>query len=226
MRHSLLLSVPQPHVTVAAAPRRRPRWLWAMTLAVLADCGGTKTPSPGDLRHALQLYYDAHPVCLPVAFKLPADARASDTIVRAPLDSLVAAGLVRVETKRRQETGTFSGTAHSLDMRHYELTDAGRRVVRPGWDRFLGGSVLCFAKTEVVAIQSVRPPADQAGDARQMRVTYRYRLSGLAPWTGLPVVRTAIPGIARMLASGSGTATDTLAFSDHGWARVEPQPSP
>jgi len=224
MRYSFLLSVPLPRATVA--PRLRALWLWAMMLAVLADCGGPKAPSPEDLRRALQLYFDAHPTCFPVAFKFPADARASDAVIRAPLDALVAAGLARVRIVQGREIGAFSGAARSLDMRHYDLTDAGRAVVRPGRDRFLGGSDLCFAKTEVVAIQSVSPPADRAVAARQMRVTYSYRLSGLAPWTGLPVVRTAIPGIARLLASDSGTATDTLALGDKGWIRVEPQPSP
>jgi len=98
--------------------------------------------------------------------------------------------------------------------------------VRPGRDRFLGGSELCFAKTDVVTVLSVSPPADQAVAARQARVTYRYRLSGIAPWTDLPVVRTAIPGIARMLASGSGTTTDTVVLGAHGWARAEALPTP
>lgn len=226
MRYSLLLSVPQPRVTTEAAPRRRALWLWAMLLAVLADCGGPQAPSPEDVRRALQVYFDAHPVCLPVAFKFPADARAGDASVRAPLDALAAAGLARVQKAQRQEIGAFSGSARSLDMLHYELTDGGRAVVRPGRDRFLGGSDLCFAKREVIAVEAIAPPPDLALSTRQARVTYRYRLAGVAPWTEKADVRAAIPGIARMLVSSSGTAADTLALGDHGWARVETQPAP
>jgi hypothetical protein len=196
-----------------------------MMLAVIAGCG-SKTPTPEDFRRALQLYFDAHPVCLPVALKFPADVHASDTAVRAPLDALVAAGLARTQTAQRREIGAFSGSVRNVNMLHYDLTDSGRTVVRPGRDRFLGGSDLCFAKREVVAIQSVAPPADQALSARQAHVTYRYALADVATWTDRADVRVAIPGIARMLSSGSGTATDTLAFGDHGWVRVETQPAP
>jgi hypothetical protein len=174
----------------------------------------------------LQVYFDAHPVCLPVAFKFPAYVRASDASIRAPFDALAAAGLARVQKARRQETGTFSGSARRVDILHYELTDAGRAMVRPGRDSFLGGSDLCFAKREVTAVDAIDPPADQALSARHARVTYRYGLSGIAPWTDRVDVRAAIPGIARMLVSNSGTATDTLTLGDRGWVRVETQPTP
>jgi hypothetical protein len=194
-------------------------------LVILAACS-PKGPTPEDFRHALQAYFDIYPICLPVAFKLPADMRAADTAFRAPLDALVAAGLAHVQATQHQEIGTFSKTERPVDMRHYELTDAGRAVVRPDRDRFLGGSLICFAHTEIVAIESISPPADQALSTRQVRVTYRYRLTSGAPWTGRADIRAAIPGIARMLVSNSGTATDTLALSDHGWARVGTQPAP
>jgi hypothetical protein len=196
-----------------------------MMLISIAGCG-SKAPTAEDFRRSLQVYFDAHPVCLPVAFKFPTDARASDTSIRAPLDSLVAAGLAHAQKAQRQETGTFSGSARSVDMLHYELTDAGRAMVRPGRDRFLGGSDLCFAKREVVAVQSIDPPPEQALSTRQVRVTYRYRLTGVAPWTKKTDVRATIPGIAHMLVSDSGTATDVLAFGDHDWVRVETQPMP
>jgi len=111
-------------------------------------------------------------------------------------------------------------------MRHYELTDAGRAVVRPGRDRFLGGSQICFARTNVVAVESISPPPDQALSTRQARVTFHYRLTGIAPWTRRADVRAAMPGIGNMLASNSGTATDTLTLGDHGWVRPDSQPFP
>jgi hypothetical protein len=196
-----------------------------MALMVLAGCG-PKAPTPEDFRHVLQAHFDNHPICLPVAFTLPADVRAADTVFRAPLDALVGAGLARVQTTQHQEPSLFGGASHTVDMRHYELTDTGRKAVRPGRDRFLGGSQVCFARTEIIAVDSISPPPDRALTAGQARVTFRYRLTDVASWTQHADVRATMPGIGDMLASNSGTATDTLTLSDHGWMRPDSQPFP
>jgi hypothetical protein len=174
----------------------------------------------------LQAYFDDHPICLPVAFTLPADVRAEDKVFRAPLDALVMAGLAHVRMTQHQESDLFGGTSHTVDMRHYELTGAGRTAVRPGRDHFLGGSQICFARTQIVAVDTIIPPPDRALTAGQARVTFHYRLVGAAPWTQQAGIRTTMPGIADMLASNSGTATDTLTLSNHGWVRADPQPFP
>lgn len=226
MRYSLLLYAPPSHTSVRAP---RIRW-WApacgLFLGLLASCGSPKPPSADDFRQALQAYFDAHLVCLPIAFTLPADMRAADSEGRRPLDALVAAGLAVSQGSRRQEIGAFSGAARTAEMRHYELTDAGRKVLRPGRDRFLGGSDLCFAATQVVAIESFTPSAQEALSERLAHVTYRYRLKGVAPWTDRADLRTAIPGVARMLLSGSGTATGSLVLGAQGWALQASSPPP
>jgi hypothetical protein len=222
MRQSLLLFISSSGGAVA--PWRR--WVvWGMALLVLAGCG-SKAPTPEGFRHVLQAYFDNHPICLSVAFKLPADVRAADTVFRAPLDALVGAGLARVQTSQHQEISTFSGAARTVDMRHYELTDTGRKAVRPGRDRFLGGSQVCFARTEIIAVDTISPPPDRALTAGQARVTFRYRLTDVASWTQHADVRATMPGIGDMLASNSGTVTDTLTLSDNGWMRPDSQPFP
>jgi hypothetical protein len=221
MRQSLFLSVLSRRGEMTV----RQRWLaCGLMLAVIAGCS-PKAPTPEDFRHVLQVYFDGHPICLPVAFKLPADVRAADIVFRAPLDALVGAGLVRMQTVQHQDVGT-SEAKRTVGMRHYELTDAGRAVVRPGRNRFLGGSQICFARTNVVAVESISPPPDQAISTRQARVTFHYRLTDVAPWTRRADVRAAMPGIGNMLASNSGTATDTLTLGDHGWVRPDSQPFP
>jgi hypothetical protein len=78
MRQSSVTAISSLSLTIVL---RRRFWICGVMLISIAGCG-SKTPTPQEFRRALQVYFDAHPVCLPVAFKFPAYVRASDASIR------------------------------------------------------------------------------------------------------------------------------------------------
>ena len=107
----------------------------------------------------------------------------------------------------------------------YELTSAGRAVHRqfpPGrWDPAKPVAAFCYGTAEVDSIVRFTEPAEGLGQVTT-EVTYRYRLSHVAPWAEDAELRRAYPYLEEELASRrtSREATLTLVQASDGWRVV------
>jgi hypothetical protein len=180
----------------------------------LAGCGSDpKAASKANFQAALQGWFDAHPVCAPLVAmgELPIVRQTPNHVDGAKIDAAVAAGLLSVEPFRAvPRFGT-----EEADYRRYTPTDAGKAAIRAD-DTGLGGVDICFARRQIESIETFTEPADMAG-IRASRVTYRYRLADIAPWTDNAAIKAALPAIGQILAKPTAEAADTLILTNEGW---------
>ncbi|MET4898740.1 hypothetical protein RN629_16590 [Sphingomonadaceae bacterium jetA1] len=168
----------------------------AVAALLVAGCSGDqKAASKANFKAALQEWFDRNPVCttLAVMSDIPIVREARDRSSAAGIDAAVSAGLLSVESFR--EVPPFGRTPE--DYRRYRPTDTGKTAIRKGR---MGSVDICFARREIESIETFTEPADMAG-IRLSRVTYRYGLADVAPWTNDAAIKAALPAIGQILAS-------------------------
>lgn len=187
----------------------------ALAAALLrAGCGSDpKAANDANLKAALQGWFDENPVraTLVTMGEVPIVREVRSSIDQKEIDAAVAAGLLSVEPFRA--VPRFGKTP--VDYRRYTPTDAGRDAIRKD-SRGLGSVDICFARREIESIEIFTEPGDMAG-IHLSRVTYRYRLTDIAPWTDNAAINAALPAIGRTLAQPTAEATDTLMLTNKGW---------
>lgn len=184
--------------------------LMAGVALALAACGerqaasDPKAATEDNFKAALQAWFDEHPDCVRLdrSGSLPIERDASRQVDKPALDAAVAAGLLSVEP-------IAGGRVR------YSPTEAGRDVVRDG-DRFFRGVNLCYAHRNIEAVENFTDPTEAAG-VKATRVTYRYTLKDVAPWTNNPDIAAALPAISEAVAKPSSTDADDLILTDNGW---------
>jgi hypothetical protein len=181
-----------------------------MPLAVLAACDDPQAANAENFRAVLQAYYDDHLVCLALPLRWPIRISSSSSdLDRRQVDALLVAELLAPATA----TETLPPNAVRSDTaKHFSPTAASATALRPAANQFIGGTDLCFARREIVRIDSFTTPA-----ATVSRVTYGYRVKDVASWATLEPIQTAFPRIRTMLAEPNGTGTDSLVLTSTGW---------
>lgn len=181
----------------------------AVTAALFTGCNKKKDES-GNLKTAINSYYDAHPECLfdsEKKFPVQADTKnASDT---APWDALVDQGLLTRTTAEKTKLIVMSKSVNN-----YDLSDKGRGTWKadpnqPGFGNF------CYGKRTVENIVSHTPVAGTQPGVSTV-VNYTYTIGNVADWARAAVVQSAYPGVQAKLASASN-AQATLVLTDNGW---------
>jgi hypothetical protein len=185
--------------------------LAAAALLIVGCSGDPKAARKANFKAALQDWFERNPVCTTLALMsdIPIVKEARDRSDTAAIDAAVAAGLLSVESFR--QVPPFGRTPE--DYRRYRSTDAGKAAIRAG---MMGSVDICFARRAVESIDSFTAPADMAG-IHLSRVTYRYRLADVAPWTNDAAIKAALPAIGQILAKSPEAATDTLVLTSEGW---------
>ena len=187
----------------------------AMFMAIpiaLAGCSGTPdeqaapgAPSEGDLRQALQTYFDKNPECAPF-FEVPAEVRIEPSSYRiSQLDAFAAAGLLRRSgeiVKPHEVTGAPERYAR------YEATPLGQQSIRSGEGSPLGSrTLICYGRRKVDTVTS--GGIDEITPDR-LSVKYSYRLVDIPAWTRAPSITQFYPGLAKRLDGTPGSDGETL----------------
>lgn len=162
----------------------------------------------------MQGWFDQNPVCttLVTMGEVPIVREFPNDVDGEKIDAAVSAGLLSVEPFR--QVPPFGKTL--IDYRRCRPTDIGKATIRRD-DRGLGPVDICFARRRIESVETFTEPADMAG-IRLSRITYRYRLVDVAPWTDSAAIKAAVPTIDQILATPTGEATDTLVLTNEGWA--------
>lgn len=196
-----------------------PHWnlvIYTAALSLLAACDDPLGANKANFQKVLQGYYDAHPVCASISFKLPIEFRSdSDAARKQQLEPLVRAGLISVETIQKNDSAA-PGQALAADYLRYAPTAVGEKVIRKGANGFLGGTDICFAHRKVVNVESFTEPVEVMG-MTVSRVTYDYDLKDVELWAKGADIAVAFPQIETMLAKSDHQATDVLVQTKQGW---------
>ncbi|WP_419804717.1 hypothetical protein [Terriglobus sp.] len=181
----------------------------AVTAALATGCNKKKDDS-GNLKTAINNYYDAHPECLFDADKkFPVQEDTKDESATAPYDALVQQGLLARTTAEKTKLLVLNKS-----VTNYDLTDKGRGTWRanpnqPGYGNF------CYGKREIENIVS-HTPVGSTQPGVSSTVNYTYTIGNVADWARAAVVQNAYPGVRTRLA-GTSNAQDTLVLTNNGW---------
>ena len=181
----------------------------AVTAALATGCNKKKDES-GNLKTAVNTYYDAHPECLfDTEKKFPVQADTKDASETAPWDALVDQGLLARTTAEKTKLLVLNKSVNN-----YDLTDKGRGTWKadsnqPGFGNF------CYGRRTVENIVSHTPIANTLPGVTSV-VDYTYTIGNVADWARAAEVQAAYPGVKAKLASASN-AQDTLVLTDNGW---------
>lgn len=191
---------------------------------MLGGCSNEKKPNAANFRNAINQYLAKHgQQCTFFAQTFPIDIPASelkDQYGTAPqMAALEQAGLVHGSNTTTVLHGMMGALGPSVprSVRHYELTDEGRKYfqVKPG---ILGqSSAFCYGQKTVDSIVKWTEPA-AVGPYTQSEVTYTYKITDLAPWANRSDVQQAFGGI-RTTVSGISKADEAagLQLTNKGW---------
>ncbi len=135
--------------------------------------------------------------------------------MRPQLEALAQAGLIEIYIAPRSRRHRKSGSTEE-GAACYHVAVGIAKFLRPGKDRFLGGSALCFAHRAVVKVESFTALAQVMGQTTS-QVTYDYKLEAMNPWVKDAAIESAFPAIKSVLARSSGTKTEALDLTDRGW---------
>ena len=181
----------------------------ALGAALLAGCDKKKDDT-GNLKSAINSYYEAHPECLfAVEKKLPTQADTGNDRDTAGYDALVDQGLLVRTTAEKTKLLVLN-----KQVNMYDLSDKGRGVWKadpqqPGYGNF------CYGHRSVNAIGSSTPAGSTQPGATTV-VNYTYTVANVADWARATAVQTAYPAVRDKLAASSN-GHNTLVLTGNGW---------
>ncbi len=183
-----------------------------MLVLVATGCNKKKDDT-GNLKTAINSYYDQFPECLwKQPLQMPQQHDKDDADKVRPFDALVDQGLLSRTPVEKTKLLILKKEANS-----YDLTDKGRGdwtpdPAQPGYGNF------CFARRKVKDIVSNTPAGTQPGATTT--VNYTYTLGDVKAWAQAQETQTAFPELASALAA-TNSAQTTLVLTNDGW-RVPP----
>ena len=228
-----------PTFTPASAPTATPATLKTAVLATitagilagLSACNNHVSINEKDLTLGMNQYLDQRgDLCLAKnSWPIDVTQREMQSLARnaVQLPIMEKLGLVSsiiTTAEKRDEDGV-----HSLNVRRFSLTDAGKkyylvkemRSMRSDGSTKIDQGDLCVARLGLDKI--VKWEEIKSDDKKQrVQITYSYKILSAAPWTSDAEIRKAFPMVAQLL-QGAGTMQlqETLKFSDHGWIANE-----
>ena len=182
----------------------------AAAVALLTAGCNKKTDDSGNLKSAINSYYDAHPECLfQTEKKFPVQADTNNTSDTTQWDALVDGGLLTRTTAEKSKLIVLSKSVNN-----YDLSDKGRGAWKadaqqPGYGNF------CYGKRTVNQIVSTTPAGSTQPGATSV-VNYTYTIGNVADWAREAEVQNAYPTLKGKLASASN-AQSTLVLTGNGW---------
>ncbi|MGI4852790.1 MAG: hypothetical protein ACRYF4_01940 [Janthinobacterium lividum] len=178
-------------------------------LSLVATGCDKKKDDRGNLKTAINSYYDQFPECLykdPI--QMPQQHDKDDAAKVMPYDALVDQGLLTRTPVEKTKLLILKTEANS-----YDLTDKGRSnwtpdVSQPGYGNF------CFAHRKVKDIVSNTPAGTQVGASTT--VNYTYVLGDVKDWAQAKETQNAFPSLSAALAA-TNSAQTTLVLTNDGW---------
>ena len=178
-------------------------------VALVATGCNKKKDDTGNLKSAINSYYEQYPECLwKQPIQLPQQHDKDDADKVQPYDALVDQGLLSRTPVEKTKLLVFKKAANS-----YDLTDKGRGnwtpdPTQPGYGNF------CYARRKVKDIISNTPAGTQPGATTT--VNYTYTLGDVKDWAAAQETQNAFPAIGTAL-SATSTAQTTLVLTNDGW---------
>jgi hypothetical protein len=182
----------------------------ALSAVVFTGCNtAKKIDYTGNLKTAINSYYDQYPECLwqnPI--QLPQQHDKDDAVKVQPFDALVDQGLMSRTPVEKTKLLVLKTAANS-----YDLTDKGRSnwtpdPTQPGYGNF------CYAHRRVKDVVSNTPAGTQPGATTT--VNYTWTLGDVKDWARAPETQNAFPHIATAL-NAVNSAQTTLVLTTDGW---------
>ena len=178
-------------------------------LAMVTTGCDKKKDDSGNLKTAINSYYEQYPECLwknPI--QLPQTHDKDDASAVQPYDALVDQGLLSRTPVEKTKLLILKKEANS-----YDLTDKGRSnwtadPTQPGYGNF------CYATRQVKDIVSNTPAGTQVGATTT--VNYTYTLGNVKDWARAQETQNAFPQLASAL-SATNSAQTTLTLTNDGW---------
>ncbi len=194
---------------------------------VLAGCHNEKRPNSYNFTKAINQHLARHgQECIFFAQTFPIDVPVSELKAEAgtapQMAALERAGLVRGSDMTAAIRGMMGALGPSAPhpVRHYELTNEGRKYlqVKPG---VLGqSSAFCYGEEQVASIVKWDEPTTQDGTS-VTQVTYTYKFQQLADWAKRPDIQQAFPAIKSTMDQVGTNQVIELHLTNAGWeARI------
>ena len=180
----------------------------AATALVATGCNKKKDDT-GNLKTAINSYYDQWPECLwKTPIQMPQQHDKDDASKVMPFDALVDQGLLSRTPIEKTKLLVLKKEANS-----YDLTDKGRGAwtpdpTQPGYGNF------CYAHRKVRDIVSNTPAGTQPGATTT--VNYTYTLGDVKDWAQAQETQNAFPQLSTALAA-TNSAQTTLVLTNDGW---------
>jgi hypothetical protein len=189
-------------------------------VSTLVISGCNKKPDDiGNLKMAINSYYDQYPECLwQNPLQLPQQHDKDDASAVQPFDALVDQGLLSRTPVEKTKLLVIKKQANS-----YDLTDKGRSnwtpdPTQPGYGNF------CYAHRHVKDIVSNTPAGTQPGATTA--VNYTWTLGDVKDWAREQETQNAFPQLSTAL-NATNTAQTTLVLTADGWkVQAAARPAP
>jgi len=180
----------------------------ALALPAVTGCRMPKNET-GNLKIAIDNYYDQHPECLWTnSVQLPQAFDVDDLSHVRQFDALASVGLVASTPFTRMKSAMVHKPA-----KHYDLTDKGRSDWRPDPSR-TGYGNFCYAHREVKKIIHNTQAGIEPG--AMTHVSYSYEVRSTKDWAESDEVKAAFPWVLRTL-HATGTGSENLLLTKDGW---------
>lgn len=182
-------------------------------LTLVATGCNKKKDDTGNLKTAINSYYDQFPECLwKQPLQMPQQHDKDDADKVRPFDALVDQGLLSRTPVEKTKFLILKKEANSYDLTNKGRGDWTPDPAQPGYGNF------CFAHRKVKDIVSNTPAGTQPGATTT--VNYTYTLGDVKGWAQAQETQTAFPELASALAA-TNSAQTTLVLTNDGW-RVPP----
>ena len=204
------------------------RFLLVFVLAslLLTSCNDAKKPSDANLTAAIDQYLSRHgEACSSINRQFPVDvprAQPKDQYGSgSKLAALEQAGLLHASDATAVVHGmldALNGPTRPQPVRHYELTDEGKKYFRLIPGGVVGQTAaFCYGQKSVDSIIKRTDPVSTGGNS-QTEVTYTYKIAPLAAWASRADVQQAFPDIkATMDGVSRANQVVGLQLTNKGW---------
>ena len=193
---------------------------------LLASCNDAKKPSDANLATAIDQYLSKHgEACALINRQFPVDVPRSQPKDQYGSESKLAvleqAGLLHASDTTAVVHGmldALNGPTRPQPVRHYELTDEGKKYFRLIPGGVVGQTAaFCYGQKSVDSIIKRADPVPTGGTS-QTEVTYTYKVSPLAAWASRADVQQAFPDIKTTVDGASKVnQVAALQLTDKGW---------
>jgi hypothetical protein len=194
-------------------------------LSFLVACNDARKPSNAGFTVAINQYLAKHgEACTAIGSQFPIDVPKSEqhdpSGIEPKLAALEQAGLVHAsETTAvvHSMLDPLRGPTPPQPVKRYDLTEEGKKYVRPIPGTFGQTSGFCYGQKSVDSIVKWTTPTTIGADSL-VEVVYTYKILNLTSWVQRQEVQQAFPDIKAVVVGASKTnQTVGLQLTNKGW---------